>query len=257
MEKTRLKEKILIIDGCMAPFTVALHANGKNYCWNSDNDINIPDGFLAGDLSAILPEVIQDLCLQAGCSLKNLTHICVPKGPGTFTGIRIALSIGQGIGFGSDCKVLSPTYLEGLAFMVGYALKNGILKSWKMSDFEDANEFDSIVKISQGNYCQSRYKFDNKGILNSLNMDCLNEDQFDKFKKEKRRYLKIMGDNKWDQCIESPFFTQKVFVSKAQLWAEFCHHVIEGEMMVELGADFYQLTPFYAVTPSFKKRHDI
>jgi tRNA threonylcarbamoyladenosine biosynthesis protein TsaB len=62
-------------------------------------------------LMAMVDAVLQD----AGCKIKQMDGIAFGKGPGSFTGVRIACGVTQGLAFGVDVNVVGVCTLQALA----------------------------------------------------------------------------------------------------------------------------------------------
>ena len=62
----------------------------------------------------ILP-MIESLCAEAGISRRQIDGIAVGRGPGAFTGVRLAISVAQGLALGLDVPVVPVSSLAALA----------------------------------------------------------------------------------------------------------------------------------------------
>lgn len=98
--------RILAIDTSSEHCSVALQQDGAVLSHSE----------LAGQRhSEILLGMIDRLLVDAGCRLQDLDGIALGAGPGSFTGVRIAASVAQGLAFGLGIPVMPVCTLEALA----------------------------------------------------------------------------------------------------------------------------------------------
>lgn len=98
--------KILAIDTATERCSVALRIHGQVTQRVVDT--------ARGHADLILP-MVEEILREAGVSLRELDGICYGRGPGAFTGVRIAIGVVQGLAFGADLPTVGISDLAAVA----------------------------------------------------------------------------------------------------------------------------------------------
>ena len=101
---------ILSIDTSTAACSVALHQD--------DRLLGCYDLLTERTSAAMLTTLISDVVQQSGYELHHLNAVAVAKGPGSYTGLRIAVSTAKGLCFALDKPLLSVNTLTAMAEQV-------------------------------------------------------------------------------------------------------------------------------------------
>ena len=98
--------KILALDATQDYCSVALAVDGA-LCWREQHAPR-------GHAERILPQV-EAVLAEAGLALGRLDALAFGRGPGSFTGLRIAAGVAQGLALGADLAVAPVSSLAAMA----------------------------------------------------------------------------------------------------------------------------------------------
>lgn len=101
-----MKETILAFDTATAACSVALQHAGR---------LSVRFELAPRRHTALLLPMIDAVLAEQGITIQEVTRIVYGCGPGSFMGVRLALSVAQGLAYGVGCEVLPVSTLQILA----------------------------------------------------------------------------------------------------------------------------------------------
>ena len=88
--------------------SVALHHNGVLL---EEKSLDVP-----GAHSEKLMGMIEELLDESGFSIEQMDAVAVSEGPGSYTGLRIGVSVAKGLAYARDIPLISVSTLKALAY---------------------------------------------------------------------------------------------------------------------------------------------
>jgi tRNA threonylcarbamoyladenosine biosynthesis protein TsaB len=105
-----------------------------------------------GEHSAYILPMIERMMLAQNIKGKQLDAIAFGRGPGGFTGLRLALSVAQGLAYGWDCPLVAVSSLAAMAYRLrldGHATE-AILPIWVVQDARMGQVYAGFYTLENG-----------------------------------------------------------------------------------------------------------
>lgn len=95
--------------------------------------------------STTILDQIDSLFVWTGEKLDNVENVLVSIGPGSFTGVRIAISVVKGMFYGRNVNFYQVNELDALAYQAFYSLDSGFLLQNNRNDEDSKIEIYSMI----------------------------------------------------------------------------------------------------------------
>nr|HQH40386.1 tRNA (adenosine(37)-N6)-threonylcarbamoyltransferase complex dimerization subunit type 1 TsaB [Bacteroidales bacterium] len=110
--------KLLLIETTGDVCSAAIAENG--------NVLAVKEDYEKKSHAAVLTMLIQDLLTEVSLTIRDLQGICVSQGPGSYTGLRIGVSVAKGICYGAGLPLLAVNTLLAMSYGMRKELNSNI-----------------------------------------------------------------------------------------------------------------------------------
>lgn len=128
--------------------------------------------------SVILMPLVDNLLKNLQLDLKDIDGFVVSKGPGSFTGLRIGMSMIKGLSQGTKKPFVSVSSLDALAYNMAYT--SGIICP--------------IIDALRDNVYTALYSFKDSNLVKDMDYNIMHIDELINLLKEKQQPVCFIGD---------------------------------------------------------------
>lgn len=186
--------------------------------------------------SKLLTVFIQDLFKENRVSFKQLDAVAVSKGPGSYTGLRIGVSVAKGLCYGLNIPLISVGSLDSMADHVAANLKN-----YFVAQKEDKVLICPMIDARRMEVYTALYDFNGDPIL-PVSAEIIDENSFGEYLKDHKILFFGNGAEKCRGKITHP---NAVFEGPERTSARFMQNLSEMKYKKQQFEDVAYFEPFY------------
>jgi tRNA threonylcarbamoyladenosine biosynthesis protein TsaB len=173
---------------------------------------------------------IQDVLAQSGKTLKEIDAIAVSKGPGSYTGLRIGVSVAKGLCFALDKPLISVSTLQAMAKNSSLNKENSALLLCPMIDARRMEVYTALYDA-------------NNAKVENIKAKIIDENSFSSYLKENKVLFFGDGSEKCKDVLsrnQNALFTDSGFPS-----AKYINEIAMGKFKKEAFEDVAYFEPYY------------
>ena len=193
--------------------------------------------------SVVLMPIVDNLLKNLQLTIKDIDGFVVCKGPGSFTGLRIGMSMIKGLSQGGQKPFVSISSLDGLAYNMAYT--DGIICP--------------ILDALRDNVYTALYSFEGDRLVKHTDYLALHIDELIELLKEYNKSVTFIGDavGKFKDKLKESF--DKVYFAPKHL------NIVRASSLGELGSnlleqgihdDIYTSSPIYLRKSQAEREYD-
>jgi tRNA threonylcarbamoyladenosine biosynthesis protein TsaB len=193
--------------------------------------------------SVVLMPLVDSLLKNLQLTIKDIDGFVISKGPGSFTGLRIGMSMVKGLSQGSNKPFVSVSSLDALAYNMAYT--EGIICP--------------LLDALRDNIYTALYSFENGILVKNTDYMALHIDELIELLKDQNKAVTFIGDavdkfrDKLQESLQKVSFAPKhLNLARASSLGEL------GQKLLEDGVydDLYTSAPIYLRKPQAEREYD-
>jgi tRNA threonylcarbamoyladenosine biosynthesis protein TsaB len=177
---------------------------------------------------------IEELLSEAGISTKELEAVAVSKGPGSYTGLRIGVSVAKGIAYGSSIPLIGIDTTRSMfnGVIADADQKYGTGSTSLFCPMIDARRMEVYYTI-----------FDAKGnVFKDISAEIISEKSFSGIPEDRR--IVFFGDGS-EKCRNVTGYKNSVFISDFVISASYMYKTASEKFRAGEFEDVAYFEPFY------------
>jgi tRNA threonylcarbamoyladenosine biosynthesis protein TsaB len=206
--------------------SVSLSLNGKTWIMRED---------FSGDHAKNLTLFIDEILNTANIKLENIDAVSISEGPGSYTGLRIGVSIAKGICYTLSKPLLAVSTLKSLAY--GVKLLNPVSENDLIVSIMDARRMDAYAAVYNANL---------DTLLEPFFLT-LSEDSFEEWsKKGNRVWICGNASEKFQSISKGKFFFSNIHLCSSRFMEDLSFKLFNASKFEDIA--YYE--PFYLKPPN-------
>ncbi|MCY1721815.1 tRNA (adenosine(37)-N6)-threonylcarbamoyltransferase complex dimerization subunit type 1 TsaB [Prolixibacteraceae bacterium Z1-6] len=219
---------ILNIETSTEVCSVSLAENGKTLFQKESND-----GLKHSELLTVF---IQDIFKENNFEWSKVDAVAVSKGPGSYTGLRIGVSVAKGLCYGLDKPLIG---IGSIEVMGVHAAKNS--SEFYANEKNDELLFCPMIDARRMEVYTALYNSDGEQIL-PVSAEIIDENSFADYLEDKK--ILFFG-NGAEKCKEKIIHENALFLGPSQTSARFMRNLSESKYNKKEFEDVAYFEPFY------------
>jgi len=224
---------ILSIETSTPVCTVSLSENGKT--------IAIRESFDEKSHATHLTVFVEELLKENNITAKNLSAVAVSRGPGSYTGLRIGVSVAKGICYAAQIPLIAIDTLKTMAIMAANKYNH---KNVLYCPMIDARRMEVYSELFDGNF----------NVKREVIAEVIDHNSYSDILAQQKIVFIGNGSEKLTNTITSPnaVFIEGIYPS-ANYMSELAYNEFQNKQFVDVAyfEPFY-LKDFVATTPKKK-----